>query len=85
MLLSFGNERGVWKPRHVKSEEYWNGVTITKLWEGICGDLLPLMETVTNYDDASKPSSKHESRPGDLRWRTCHDRLAKEVFKRLEI
>jgi hypothetical protein len=43
------------------------------------------METVTNYDDASKPSSKHTSRPGDLRWRTCHDRLAKEVLKRLEI
>jgi hypothetical protein len=81
----FGNERGVWKPWHVKSEDYWNGVTITKLWEGICGDLLPLMETVTNYDDASNPSSKHKSRPGDLRWRTCHDRLAKEVFKLLEI
>lgn len=78
--------RGVWKPDKVKCSEYWNGATMTKLWEGVWFDLKPLLETVTTSKDTSKPTTKHKSRPGDLRWRSCHDKLADAgIFKGLGI
>jgi hypothetical protein len=79
----FAKIHGVWRPP--KAENYWNGATITRLWDGVWSDLKPFFETITKYDD-DKPDSNHKSRCGALRWRTCHDKLKKrKVFKDLGI
>jgi hypothetical protein len=78
----FAKLRGVWRPDH--AQNYWNGGTVTRLWEGVWDDMKPFLETVTKYDEEDKPDSTHKSRCGDLRWRTCHDKLLKcGVFKEL--
>jgi hypothetical protein len=79
----FAKIRGVW--RSPKAGNYWNGATITRLWDGVWSDLKPFFGTITKYDD-DKPDSNHKSRCGALRWRTCHDKLKKrKVFKDLGI
>ncbi len=41
----FACMRGVWKPKNAK--EYWNGKTVTTLWNGVWNDLKPYLLTVT--------------------------------------
>lgn len=74
--------RRVWRPPN--TDNYWNGGTITRLWDGVWCDLKPFLQTITRYADEDKPDSTHKSRCGDLRWRTCHDKLNKRgVFNKL--
>lgn len=78
----YGRVRGVWRPANAK--DYWNGETVTQLWDGIWGDLRVHLTTVTKH--AGKPDSTHKTRSGDLAWRTCHDKLQSAgVFKTLKL
>ena len=78
----YGRVRGVWWPANAK--DYWNGETVTQLWDGIWGDLRVHLTTVTKH--AGKPDSTHKTRSGDLAWRTCHDKLQSAgVFKTLKL
>ncbi len=42
----FAEIRSVWRPRNARN--FWNGTTVTKLWDGIWSDLGPflVMETL---------------------------------------
>lgn len=37
---------GIWRPQNF-SGEFWNGATLNKLWDGISGEILPHLRTVT--------------------------------------
>jgi hypothetical protein len=54
--------------------EYWNGSTVTKLWDGIWDDVRPYLVTTTNKGNGV---SFHKSRTGALAWRTGHDKFRK--------
>ena len=78
----YGRARGVWRPANAL--HYWNGETVTKLWDGVWGDLKVYLSTVTKQ--MGKPDSFHKTRSGDFAWRTCHDKLqAAGVFKTLKL
>jgi hypothetical protein len=64
--------KGVWRPRNF-SGEFWNGETVTKLWDGISEDILPHLKTVTKHD--GKADSYHKSKPYCLAWRTALKKL----------
>ena len=55
---------------------YWNGASVTKVWDGVWRDVLPWLATWTKYDDG-REDSNHKSRVGDMSWRTCHNKLEK--------
>jgi hypothetical protein len=59
--------KGVWKPRNA-SGEYWDGVTVTKLWDGVSGELMliPYLQIVKKSE--GKADSYHKSKP---LWRTA--------------
>lgn len=67
----FACQRGVWKP--LTATAYWNGETVTKLWDGIWNDLMPHLLTITQLK--SGKISNHKSRVCTLSWRTMHDKL----------
>lgn len=67
----FACKRGVWKP--LTATAYWNGETVTKLWDGIWNDLMPHLLTITQLK--SGKISHHKSRVSTLSWRTMHDKL----------
>ena len=65
--------------------DYWNGASVTKVWDGMWWDMLPLLVTLTKYDDG-REDSNDKSRVGDISWRTCHNKLEKGgVCKSLRI
>ena len=80
----FARMRGVWKPNNANN--YWNGKTVTTLWNGVWNDLKPYLLTVTSYDDG-RPDSTHKSRCGEITWRTCHERFSgrRGLFRQLGI
>ena len=64
---------------------FWNGETVTRLWDGIWDDIKENMVIATQYDDG-RQTSMHKSHSGSLAWRTCHDKLLKRgVFKELKL
>ena len=76
----FARTRLVWKPLTAGSD-YWDGEIVTKVWDGVWKDLLPLLVTCTTYD-VGREDSWHKSRVGDISWRTCHNKfLDGGVFK----
>jgi hypothetical protein len=80
----YAKRRGVWKPL-TGGSDYWNGETVTKVWDGVWKDMLPLLATRTIFDDG-REDSDHKSRVGDISWRTCHNKLfSKGVYKSLGI
>ncbi len=84
VIEQFGRRRGVWKPT-TAGADYWDGASVTKVWDGVWRDMLPLLATWTKYDDGREDSS-HKSRVGDISWRTCHNKLEKGgVYKSLGI
>ena len=84
MIEHFGRRRGVWKPV-TAGGDYWNGASVTKVWDGVWRDVLPLLATWTKYDDG-REDSNHKSRVGDISWRTCHNKFEKGgVYKSLRI
>jgi len=81
VVKHFGEQRGVWKPHNVTN--FWNGGTVTKLWDGIWNDVKPYLVTRTD-----KPTgvTYHKSRTGALAWRTGHDKFRKfGLFEQLDI
>jgi len=70
-----GLEHGVWKPRN--AQNYWNGMTVTKLWNGIWKDLGPYLVTETALANGTG-MSLHKSHTGSLAWRICHDKLRRK-------
>jgi hypothetical protein len=70
-------KKDVWRPRNMHGE-YWNGVTVNRLWDGICGDLIPHLQTVTK--NAEGGDSYHKSKPLCLAWRTAFRKLKKSLF-----
>ncbi len=84
VVQHFARMRGVWKPLTAGSD-YWDGETVTRVWDGVWKDLLPLLRTCTTYDD-EREDSWHKSRVGDISWRTCHNKfLDGGVFKSLSV
>jgi hypothetical protein len=82
-IEQYGKLRNVWKPSNAK--DFWNGETVTWLWDGIHDDIKENLVTVTQYDNG-RPTSMHKSQSGSLAWRTCHDKLLKRgVFKELKL
>ena len=80
----YARTRSVWKPLNAGSD-YWDGETVTKLWDGVWKDLFPQLVTCTTYDD-EREDSWHKSRVGDISWRTCHNKfLDGGVFKSLSV
>jgi hypothetical protein len=76
--------RGVWKP--INAQNYWNGATVTNLWDGVWDDLMPYLLTKTQLKTGKV--SYHKSRVSSLAWRTCHDKLGagrEALFERLKI
>jgi hypothetical protein len=76
--------RGVWKPQNATN--YWNGETVTKLWDGVWDDLSPHLLTETKMK-GDKPPSYHKSCTASLAWRTCHDKLMRKggLFDQIKI
>jgi hypothetical protein len=75
----YAKGQGVWKPLMAGSN-YWNGETVTKVWDGVWKDMLPLLATWASFDD------DREDSVGDIRWRTCHNELYERgVYKSLGI
>ena len=71
-----GSLRGVWRPD--RQPNYWNGMTVNKLWDGIEADIRPHCATVTTVGDSI---STHKTR--ERSWRTDSDKLIplkKKVF-----
>lgn len=64
VVQHFGRIRNVWKPSSAGSQ-YWNGETVTKLWDGVWMDLSPLFLTTTKYID-ERDDSRHKSQVGDI-------------------
>jgi hypothetical protein len=58
VVQHFACMRGVWKLNNVK--EYWNGKTVTTLWNGVWNNQKPHLLTVTSYEN-SCPDSMHKS------------------------
>lgn len=69
-------KNSVWKPR-MFSGEYWNGGTVRRLWDGICGEIIPHLQTVTKRD--GEADSYHKSKPLCLTWRTAYTKLKKST------
>ena len=75
--MSFSNEESpescqalcivgkVWEPRN--SSNYWNGETLTLLWDVIFQDIMPYLLTKTKTSD-DKPISYHKSKSASLAW-----------------
>ena len=63
-----GRLRGVWRPD--RQPNYWNGMTVNKLWDGIEADIRPHCATVTTVGDSI---STHKTR--ERSWRTDSDKL----------
>ena len=82
-IKHFALLRGVWRPPNVQN--YWNGETVTKLWDGVWDDLHPHLLTKTQLK--SGRISHHKSRVATLAWRTCHDKLMGKqlLFEQLNI
>ena len=53
----YAEQRGVWKPNNASN--YWNGNTVTIVWDGIWKDLRRHLLTVTEHDN--KPPSFHKA------------------------
>jgi hypothetical protein len=82
VVKHFATVRGVWQPPN--SIHFWNGATVTKLWDGVWDDLAPFLSTVTRKPNS--PPSYHKSRTGALSWRTCHDKMKeKGLFALLNV
>ena len=58
VIQHFACRRGIWKPNNAK--EYWNGKTVTTLWNEVWGDLKSYLLTVTTYEDGRQDST-HKS------------------------
>ena len=83
VVMHFGKKRKVWQPR--KEQNYWNGKTVTQLWDAIWVDLRRHLLTVTEMGDG-KPDSTHKTRSSAFTYRTCHDKFARSgLFKSLGI
>jgi hypothetical protein len=54
--------RGVWKP--INAQNYWNGATVTHLWDGVWDDLMPYLLTKTQLK--SGKVSYHKRRVSSL-------------------
>lgn len=84
VIKHYGKLRDVWEPRNSHGP-FWNGETVTRLWDEIWEDVRPFLLTNTEMGDG-KPISHHKSRTAQLAWRTCHDKFSKSgVFKTLHI
>jgi hypothetical protein len=80
----FARTRSVWKPL-TAGPDYWDGETVTKVWDAVWKDLLPLLVTCTTYDDG-REDSWYKSRVGDISWRTRHNKfLDGGVFKSFSV
>ena len=71
VIEHYGKLRNVLKPSNAK--DFWNGETVTQLWDGIWDDIKENLVTVTKYNDDT-PTSMHKSCIGSLAQRTCHDK-----------
>jgi hypothetical protein len=53
----------------INAQNYWNGATVTNLWDFVWDDLMPYLLTKTQLK--SGKASYHKSRVSSLAWRTC--------------
>jgi hypothetical protein len=65
--------KGVWSPNNAVA--YWNGDTVSRLWDGVSGTILPILKTKTTRKDGT--ISYHKSRSMVNAWRTNADKLIK--------
>jgi hypothetical protein len=65
--------KGVWSPNNAVA--YWNGDTVSRLWDGISGTILPILTTTTTRKDGT--ISYYKSRSMVNAWRTNADKLIK--------
>ena len=77
IIEQYGRSRNVWKPNNVKN--FWNGATVTRLWDAISDDLIPFLLTYTRVE--GRPDSTHKSRCLTRSWRTCADKIIRAVKK----
>jgi len=83
VIEHYGKLRNVLIPSNEK--DFWDGETVTQLWNGIWDDIKHHLVTVNQYDDG-RPTSTQKSCIGSVAWRTCHEKLLKEgVFKQLKL
>jgi hypothetical protein len=83
LVKHYGQLRNCWRPRNAYN--YWNGATVTKLWDSIWRDMGPLLLTETQLEQG-RGKTYHKSRSGQLSWRTCHEKVRKlSVYKALNI
>ena len=73
IVKHFALLRDVWEPRNASN--FWNGVTVTRLWDCIYVDLKPYLLIFTKNNDGSE--SDHKSRCMMLASRYCYDRFVK--------
>jgi hypothetical protein len=84
VVKHFGKKRKVWQPRG-NGQNYWNGKTVTKLWDEVWVDLRRYLLTVTETGDG-KPDSFHKTRSSAFTYRTCYDKFDRAgLFKELGI
>jgi hypothetical protein len=76
--IAIRNRKGVWKPKNA-SGEYLNGVTVTTLWNGVNGELIPYLQNVTKCK--GKADFYHKSKPLCIIWRTVLRKLIKNGLK----
>ena len=83
MVKHYAEVRNCWKPN--SATNYWNGETMTRLWDHIWSDLGPYLLTETQLEQG-RGKTYHKSRSGQLAWWTCHEKIRKQdVYKALNI
>jgi hypothetical protein len=72
IIEQLGRLRGVWEPPNAK--HFWNGATVSRLWDTIVPDLAPHLTTITQVGNSV---STHKSRGLTHAWRTSAEKLIK--------
>ena len=73
VVQHFGELRGFWP---TKAHKFWNGKTITELWDGIWDDIKPYCLTKMK-GGVGISDLYHKSCVAELSWTTCHDKFVK--------
>ena len=83
VVKHYAIQKDVWEPRR-NATKFWNGETVTHLWDSIWEDVAPYL--LTRTQTMNNNISYHKSRSAALSWRTCHDKFRKlGVFKMLGV
>ena len=83
VVKHYAIQKDAWEPRW-NATIFWNGETVTHLWDSIWEDVAPYL--LTRTQTMNNNISYHKSRSAALSWRTCHDKFRKlGVFKMLGV